>query len=441
MAALKLKDPFHQAILDSANLTIIATQPNGVITYINSFALNLLGYDEAELLSVQTPALFHDQEEVAERAQALTQQLGYEVPIGFETFVVLAKQGTPDENDWHYISKTGQRIPIHLSVTAIYDQDNSLIGFLGIGRDLSELRLSQRHEQESQQRFQLLAEAAFEAIILSEAGIITDVNQEFERLFQCPRAQAIGLPILEIVAPEYQEIVQHNIRNGHDEPYEARVKTLKGKTFYAEVCGKSAEYAGKTVRISALRDISERKYYEQALESQQTELEDLNNRLALLANTDELTQLPNKRALMQCLNRYFGFSKRHEKALSVLVFDIDFFKKFNDQHGHLEGDRVLQLVAHCASHGLRRGDYIGRFGGEEFVIILPETNLHNARQVAEKVRSNIQHDQSSGHQITISIGAAELHHHHQDPEQLLHDADMQLYKAKQAGRNCCYPLN
>ncbi|OPX56315.1 PAS domain S-box-containing protein/diguanylate cyclase (GGDEF) domain-containing protein [Oceanospirillum multiglobuliferum] len=441
MAALRLKDPFHQAILDSANLTIIATQPDGVITYANSFALSLLGYQESELLNQQTPALFHDPEEVAARAQCLSAQLGYQVPVGFETFVILAKQGTPDENDWHYISKTGQRIPIHLSVTAIYDQDNSLIGFLGIGRDLTELRLSQQHEQESQQRFQLLAEAAFEAIVLSESGIITDVNQEFERLFQCPRTQAIGLSILEIVAPEYQDLVQGYIQSGHNEPYEARVKTLKGKTFYAEVCGKSAEYAGKTVRISALRDISERKYYEQALESQQTELEDLNNRLALLANTDELTQLPNKRALMQCLNRYFGFSKRHDKALSVLVFDIDFFKKFNDQHGHLEGDRVLQLVAKTAGRGLRRGDYLGRFGGEEFVIILPETHLAQALLVAEKVRLNIQNDRSSQHQLTVSIGAAELLAEHDEPEQLLHDADMQLYKAKQAGRNRCYPLN
>lgn len=437
MSSLSLQDPFYQAILNSANLTIIATQPDGIITYINPYALNLLEYSAEELLHKQTPGIFHDPQEVQEHAHALSQQLGYSIEVGFEAFVALAKLDQPDENDWTYITRSGQRIPIHLSVTAIYDTQKELIGFLGIGKDITELKKSQAKEQELSSRFQQLAEAAFEAIVLTEHGIITDVNHEFERLFKCQRSDTIGLDIMDFVAPESKELVKNKITGSYADVYEAKALTTEGNEVCTEVCGKSQTINGRSIRITAIRDISERKFFEQQIEDKQSALEDLNIRLAHLANTDELTQLPNKRALMKFLERFFDYSQRHQKSLSVLIFDIDHFKMFNDTYGHLEGDRVLQQVADICKGCIRNSDYIGRFGGEEFVIILPETEVQQAVKTAEKVRLAVQDTKQFSHPVTISIGIETLNEHHKAASELLHSADMQLYRAKRSGRNRC----
>lgn len=287
------------------------------------------------------------------------------------------------------------------------------------------------------ERFRQLAEAAFEAIILSEQGLIIDVNPEFERMFNCPRSEALGRHVLDFVADDSkQDVIQH-IDEDSSEIYEARVLNLQGKEIYVEICGKSHKYKDKTIRISAVRDISERKFFEQQLRNKQNELEDLNIRLAHLANTDELTQLPNKRALTRYLERFFDYSRRHRKALSVLIFDIDHFKMFNDTHGHLEGDKALQQVADASRGCLRNSDYIGRFGGEEFVVVLPETELQQAAVTAEKLRRAVEEYPGYLHPVTVSVGVATLSEQHHTPSELLNSADMQLYRAKHSGRNRC----
>lgn len=432
-----LKDPFNQAILQSANIAIITTEQDGTITYMNPYALDMLEYSAEELLHKHSPGIFHDLDEIAEHARALSDMLGYEVKVGFDTFVALARLDKPDENDWTYISKSGRRIPVHLSVTAIYDTNRELLGFMGMAKDITDIKLAQEKEKELNQRYQQLAEAAFEAICLSVDGHIIDVNHQFEDLFLCPRDEALGRELTSFVAPQSIDIVRENIVRGHADIYEAILIDNNGREIHTEICGKSRTVDGKVIRITAARDISERKYFEREIAEKQSALEDLNIRLAHLANTDELTQLPNKRALMKYLERFFDYSQRHQKNLAVLIFDIDHFKMYNDTYGHLEGDRVLQQVADLCMGCLRSSDYVGRFGGEEFVIVLPETDTAQALKTAEKVRINIQDSKQFSHPVTVSIGIACLNEHHKSPKELLHSADMQLYRAKRSGRNRC----
>lgn len=432
-----LKDPFYQAILQSANMAIITTDQDGIITYMNPYALDLLEYSAEELLHKHSPGIFHNLDEVAEHAQALSRMLGYEVQVGFDTFVALAKLDQPDENDWTYITKSGRKIPVHLSVTAIYDSHRKLLGFMGMAKDITDIKQAQAKEKELNQRYQQLAEAAFEAICLSVDGRIIDVNHQFEALFLCPREQALGRELISFVAPQSIDVVKENINRGHADIYEAVLIDNNHREIHTEICGKSRLVNGEVIRITAARDISERKYFEQEIAEKQSALEDLNIRLAHLANTDELTQLPNKRALMKYLERFFDYSQRHQKNLAVLIFDIDHFKTYNDTYGHLEGDRVLQQVADICLGCLRSSDYVGRFGGEEFVIILPETDTAQALKTAEKVRINIQDSKQFSHPVTISIGIACLNEHHKSTNELLHSADMQLYRAKRSGRNRC----
>jgi diguanylate cyclase (GGDEF)-like protein/PAS domain S-box-containing protein len=127
---------WQRAILDSADLTVIATDTEGGILSVNAGAERKLGYTAQELLG-KTPLLIHDAAEVAERAEALSQELGHPVPPGFEVFVANARRGTSDERDWTYIRKDGSTFPVRLSVTSLRDANGEATGFLGIGTDIT----------------------------------------------------------------------------------------------------------------------------------------------------------------------------------------------------------------------------------------------------------------------------------------------------------------
>lgn len=153
---------------------------------------------------------------------------------------------------------------------------------------------------------------------------------------------------------------------------------------------------------------------------------------------DGLTQIHNKRALYDALEKELIRARRHERDLSVLMFDIDFFKRINDQYGHLAGDYVLRELARIVQERIRRDEVFARYGGEEFVIVLPETPLEGASSLAESLRSRVeQHKfvfQNERIAVTISIGCARLGEE-KAPTELIQRADEKLYEAKRTGRN------
>jgi polar amino acid transport system substrate-binding protein len=165
-------------------------------------------------------------------------------------------------------------------------------------------------------------------------------------------------------------------------------------------------------------------------------LNDKNQELAILSSTDALTGLSNRLSIENLLEAEIIRKKRYKQSLSVLLLDIDNFKSINDQHGHLEGDTVLSHLAKILQQTTRETDLIGRWGGEEFLIILPETNAAMAYRIAEKLRTAIAAEPfSTVDHITGSFGLAEAQEQ-QSPRQLLQIADEALYRAKEKGRNC-----
>ncbi|NVJ62389.1 MAG: diguanylate cyclase [Gammaproteobacteria bacterium] len=159
-----------------------------------------------------------------------------------------------------------------------------------------------------------------------------------------------------------------------------------------------------------------------------------------LSQTDELTQLNNRRQILNVARNCFELNERYQLPATVLIFDIDYFKHYNDQHGHDAGDLVLQKVANTALTALRKTDQIGRIGGEEFLVLLTNTSQKEAAEVAERLRVAIESMDmqkiDSTKPVTVSIGAVAFGSAYETLEQALKAADEALYTAKNAGRNC-----
>ncbi|MBK7586422.1 MAG: diguanylate cyclase [Myxococcales bacterium] len=158
-----------------------------------------------------------------------------------------------------------------------------------------------------------------------------------------------------------------------------------------------------------------------------------------LTITDGLTQVNNRRHFDEALEREFLRARRHRRPLALLVIDIDFFKKINDEYGHLAGDQVLRELAQLVLARVRRDETVARYGGEEFVVLLPETALDGAISLADNLRARIAaHSfvfQEVTIPVTVSIGCAEFHEDDATAPDLFRRADEKLYQAKKTGRN------
>jgi diguanylate cyclase (GGDEF)-like protein len=158
-----------------------------------------------------------------------------------------------------------------------------------------------------------------------------------------------------------------------------------------------------------------------------------------LATMDSLTEIYNRAAIERIIETEIDRSKRYELPMSLLLLDLDHFKRINDTYGHQVGDLTLKTTIKIISKVLREHDILGRFGGEEFTVLLPDTDLVNAHIVAERVREIVRQTPikagSKTISMTISIGFATLNHKTDDYQELFRRADLGLYKAKQSGRN------
>lgn len=168
-------------------------------------------------------------------------------------------------------------------------------------------------------------------------------------------------------------------------------------------------------------------------------VEKLNDELKVISRVDGLTGLFNRRYWQERFEREFKLTFRNKKPISVLMLDIDHFKKVNDTHGHQAGDKVIQALAMLIRKATRETDISGRYGGEEFVVLLPDTNTETAQIVGERIRKVaeryiVKHEHTDIN-VTISAGIAEFNSQYTRPLMWLEAADQALYRAKESGRN------
>lgn len=216
-----------------------------------------------------------------------------------------------------------------------------------------------------------------------------------------------------------QDVPDHELQLG-ERKYLVSVKPVRDRSGYA---------VGEMV---ALADITRNKKIEQ-------ELQEANRRLEFLATQDPLTGILNARTYYEVCDRIIKLSSRGNKQYSVLFVDLDHFKSINDSYGHEAGDFVLLSAAECIRKTVRASDIIGRVGGEEFSVFLPETDNPGAMKTAETIRSTLENRtvfyRDAEIRVTASIGVASRMTHHLSIADIQRDSDHAMYHAKKEGRN------
>lgn len=250
---------------------------------------------------------------------------------------------------------------------------------------------------------------------------------------------------------DQSKLVIHGLMMGVSESIEAFLGNVQG---YGTALDSHKASIKKAMTLAALKEVERlmlseidamhalteeyRRQLDEAkagIARQQVELE----KLSADANVDALTQAPNRRSFDKRLGEEFSRYKRHGAVFSVVLIDIDFFKRINDTHGHVAGDRVLRAVAGVIAEQLRESDLLARYGGEEFALILPETACAQAIAVAEKIRKRVRATRlnynTSPIAVSLSAGVAEVLGSDATTADLISRADAALYRAKDRGRN------
>lgn len=309
----------------------------------------------------------------------------------------------------------------------LQEKNRELVGSL-------EYAVSETRDRE--EKFRIIADYShsWEAWFATDGRLLW-VNPSVERLTGYTAEECMGQRShpMEIVHPEDREKVARAMAAAGKQPslkeLEFRAVCKDGSVRWCAVVSQPAiDTGGVNVGFRAsIRDISDRKALQQQLE--------------LLASTDPLTGVINRRRFFHTAEAELYRARRYDRPLVLALVDIDYFKRINDTHGHAVGDECLKTLAHGFANRLRRSDLFARFGGEEFVLLLPETQLGDGLRLCERLRQMVEtlklqaQGKSETFGFTVSIGVADLQHEGDSLNQLLARADAALYKAKRDGRN------
>ncbi len=294
------------------------------------------------------------------------------------------------------------------------------------------LARSRKQLESSEARFRLMVDALPLPLLVTrlDGDEVLYANPLAAEMFGCPASDLQPSGQLSYMDPERRRLLMRRVAGvGSVSSEEVRLRRGSGESFWALVSATSIEFNGEPAVMIGINDISSRKEMELSLQ--------------VRATTDALTGAANRACLMEVGDKLLKHSLRYQHELSVLMLDIDHFKRINDTWGHPVGDTAIQGLVSCCCAMLRDSDIFGRMGGEEFLVLLPDTDLAQAQQAAERMRLAVEalrtacangSDETFG--FTVSIGVATLRiGDDYTLENLLTRADQALYRAKRSGRN------
>jgi diguanylate cyclase (GGDEF)-like protein/PAS domain S-box-containing protein len=320
--------------------------------------------------------------------------------------------------------------------------------------DITDRNRADEELRKSEDRYRTLFDNMMDGIYRStHEGRFVDVNPAMVKMFgYASREEMLAVDIKKDLYFAPEERGSHVLDTGQEETEVYRMRRKDGSEIWVEDHGHYIhdEQGNILYHEGMLRDVTLRKHSEEELRQTKDALEVAHRELGQaflreqeLARIDTLTGIYNRRYLFEIAEREFNFSSRYRAPLSALMFDVDDFKSINDNLGHAVGDRALQSLTQAVRAQLRAVDVLGRYGGDEFMILLPQTRAAEAYIVSERIHTSIANLRigtgKGSLSLTISLGIAETTNTaglSDSVESLFLRADQALYAAKQAGRNC-----
>lgn len=329
------------------------------------------------------------------------------------------------EEDKH--RRDGTSFPCLIKATPYRDCRGSLVGIVEDFRDITPRKIAETAIRESEERFRDILDNSPDLIQnISPEGKFLYVNPAWKKILEYDDEDLKGLYLADILAPATKE-----------QCLEKFTSVLQGEDFFeieTEFVAKSGWIVSVTGSASCKRK-GGKAVYTRGIFRDITLQKALEEKLQHLATRDELTGLYNRRMFKELCLKEISRAKRHPKPFSLAIFDIDYFKNINDTHGHDAGDFVLQAMAKLCLERIRQDDFLARWGGEEFVLLLPDTALGEAKELCERLRGAIAgYDFLQPPQVTVSFGLTGFVPE-DGLESLVKRADQALYAAKKSGRN------
>jgi diguanylate cyclase (GGDEF)-like protein/PAS domain S-box-containing protein len=315
---------------------------------------------------------------------------------------------------------------IEVTLVPHFSDDGTVIAAFVLISDITKHRLAERATRESEERLAKFMLASAEGIVFHRDGVITDANPPICQLTGFAFDEIVGRRTLEFIAPDQVGKVTAVMLSGQETSYESVLIDKRGQRIPVEFIVRTMLRNGESMRMTIVRDIRDR----HAVQA----------RIHHLAHHDALTGLPNRMSFMERLEPLVVGALAGESRLALLFIDLDHFKRVNDSLGHLVGDTLLRVVAQRITSCLRATDVVARFGGDEFVVLLPGMSAAqrgDVEEVAQKLLAAIGVEvDAEGRPITVtpSIGIALFPGDGVSPDELVKHADSAMYLAKARGR-------
>lgn len=412
----------HLNILETLNEGIRILDDQGVIVYANQTLCTLLGYDKDELIGKSVFDLYPENE-WHQIHELLAQH----------------KAGQSSQYETRFVLKTGHELIAEVSAAPVLDEKGQFKGSFTIINDITDRKQLEKQISEEKDFLNKLISLCPDGIIgVNRQGKIIIFNRAAEELTLHKAENVIGqMNVADIYESlEQARSIKKNMYAPEDggpgrlQDFETEIVTHAGGKVPIRLSATLIHRDGQEIgNVGFFHDISDRIQLE-------AKLRDLSVR-------DSLTGLFNQRHFHSVLAEEFARAHRYERPLSLICFDLDNFKQYNDTLGHLEGDNILRLVGEYLREIIRKTDRAFRYGGDEFMILLPETAIADAYVAAEKVRKHF--NSSWPYEaackkyglapVTLSIGVAEVNPK-DEPETLVKRTDLAMYEAKRSGGDC-----
>jgi diguanylate cyclase (GGDEF)-like protein/PAS domain S-box-containing protein len=348
--------------------------------------------------------------------------------------------GIARETTWEkrYRKKDGAVVWARVFVTSLDPSEARPTLRIGVIEEITDRKRAEATLRESEEKFRLLIENAPDAIYVHAAARFVYLNPAAVNLFGAQTAdQLIGSCLLDRYHPDYHALITERL---HD-LYQERKKLPIAEQVYLRFDGSSVPveaqaipltYNNQNAALTFAHDITDRKRAEQALKESEKKYRDL-------SIIDDLTQLYNSRHFYHQLKMEIDRAERYGQPLTLLLLDIDDFKGYNDAYGHIEGDEVLLRLGQVVKQCLRQTDTAYRYGGEEFVVLLPMTASADGAVTAERIRTEFKRENFSpapGREVhvTMSIGVAQFRPQ-EEMKAFVHRVDKLMYQGKQNGKD------